>query len=291
VSATLRGTRCTGRHTTGSTRTNDGEETVIENDTIGVCDRQTAVAECYLAENTKREYMSSTNGVPAHPAIQEFRKILTDGVQTDIYLALESHGIIKTVGERVDAANASSFQPALLALQAYASAIFILSLAALLEREGQTYKLHSVHGVLKYLRENAANIPLKEPVFLEQSMRRLGAWDSVPHDPGVAQTHAVVDVLIAMLPHPTNNAALKALKDQRDKRIAHPERVDANSLAATTWDEALKLLNVPREALAVCGAFTSTAYVDNQGRLFAEGDAAFAAAATRRILELPPREK
>jgi hypothetical protein len=232
--------------------------------------------------------MSRINSGSGHPAVQEFKKILTDGVQTDIYLALESHGIVKTIGERVKAANASTFQPALLALQAYASAVFILSVTALLEREGPTYKLHSVHGVVKYLRDNAANIPLKEPAFLEQSMRRLGAWDSVPHEPGVAQTHAVVDVLIAKLPHHTNNAALRAMKDQRDKRIAHPERIDANSLATTTWDEALKLLNVPKEALAVCGAFTSTAYVDDKGKLFAEGDAAFAAAATRSILELPP---
>lgn len=236
----------------------------------------------------RTQRMSRTKSGPGHPAVQEFKKILSDGVQTDIYLALESHGIVKTIGERVQAANASTFQPALLALQAYASAIFILSVTALLEREGQTYKLHSVHGALQYLRDNAANILLREPVFLEQSMRRLGAWDSVPHDSGVAQTHAVIDVLVARLPHHTNNTALKALKDQRDKRIAHPERIDANSLATTTWDEALKLLNVPREALAVCGAFTSTAYVDNNGTLFAEGDAAFAASATRRILELPP---
>jgi len=231
--------------------------------------------------------MIQSNGGPAHPAVQEFKKILTDGVQTDLYLAHESHGIIKTIGERVPAANASTYQPALLALQAYASAIFVLSVTALLEREGQTYKLHSVHGVLKQLRDNAANIPLREPVFLEQPMRRLGAWDSVPHEPGLEQTQAVVDALIARLPHHTNSAALKALKDQRDKRIAHPERVNANALTATTWDEALKLLDIPREALAVCGAYTSTAYVDDKGKLFAETDAAFAAAATRRILELP----
>jgi hypothetical protein len=235
--------------------------------------------------------MAPTSGGPGHPAVQEFKHILTEGVQTDIYLAHESHGVVKTIGERVAAANASTYQPALLALQSYATAIFILSVTALLEREGSTYKLHSVHGALKYLHDNAADIPLKEPVFLEQSMQRLGAWNSVPQAAGVAQTQAVVNVLITKLPHHTNNTALKALKEQRDKRIAHPERIDANALATTTWDEALKLLDIPSEALAVCGAYTSTAYVDNNGKLFAEGDAAFAAAATRRILELPPQAK
>ncbi len=227
--------------------------------------------------------MAPNSGGSGHQAIQEFKHILTEGVQTDIYLAHESHGVVKTIGERVAAANASTYQPALLALQSYATAIFILSVTALLEREGPTYKLHSVHGALKYLHDNAA--------YLEQSMQRLGAWNSVPRAAGVAQTQAVVNVLITKLPHHTNNTALKALKEQRDKRIAHPERIDANALATTTWDEALKLLDVPREALAVCGAYTSTAYVDNNGKLFAEGDAAFAAAATRRILDLPPQAK
>jgi hypothetical protein len=232
-----------------------------------------------------------TNGGPVSRAGQELRRLVADGVRADIYLALESHGIFKTIGERVAAADASTYQPMLLALQSYASAIFILSVTALLEREGQTFKLHSVHGALKHLRDNAADIPLKQPVFLQQSMQRLGAWDSVPHKQGVAQTLAVVDVLIAKLPHHSNCAALKALKEQRDKRIAHPERADAGALATTTWDEALKLLDIPIETLAVCGAFTNEGYVDNTGRLLMDTDAARAGMATRRVLELPPPKR
>lgn len=225
---------------------------------------------------------------PWHPAALELKRLLADGIRSDIYLALESHGVFKTIGERVQAADASTYQPMLIALQAYSVAIFILAMTALHERQGPKYELHSVHGVLTHLRNNAQHIPVRQPIFLEQSMKRLGAWDAVPHDAGVAQTHAVVDVLISKLPHHANNEALKALKDQRDKRIAHPERVDASALATTTWDEALKLLHIPIEALAVCGAYTNEAYVDNEGRLLMSTDAARPGFATRRILELPP---
>jgi hypothetical protein len=92
---------------------------------------------------------------PWHPAALELKRLLADGVRSDIYLALESHGVFKTIGERVQAADASTYQPMLIALQAYSVAIFILAMTALHERQGPKYELHSVHGVLTHLRNNA----------------------------------------------------------------------------------------------------------------------------------------
>ena len=44
------------------------------------------------------------------------------------------------------------------------------------------------------------------------------------------------------------------------------------------------MLKIPIEALAVCGAYLSTAYVDDQGHLFIETEIQTAANATRRLL-------
>lgn len=211
--------------------------------------------------------------------------MVSDGVSTDIYLAHEAHGIFRTIGERTKLADHSKYQPMLLALQAYSSAEFVLAVTRLLERQGERYELHSVHGVLRFLSDNAGDLPLLEPLWIQQSMERLGLWEKVPHEPGAAQTRAVVEALVSELPHHTNNEALKALKDLRDKRIAHPEKPIPEGMSTTTWDEALKLLKIPTEALGVCGAFTSTAYVDDKGRYMMDSDAARAGSATRRLLE------
>jgi hypothetical protein len=222
---------------------------------------------------------------PTRPAVIELNRLVIEGISTDIYLALEAHGIFRTIGERIPAANASTYQPMLVALQAYASAEFVLAVTRLLERQ-RSYELHSVHGVLTFLRDNAQDIPVQQPIFIEQSMQRLGVWDSIPAEAGIEQTCAVVEALVLMLPHYAESASLNALKSLRDKRIAHPERSKPTGLPTTSWEEALKLLEVPREALAVCGAYTNVAYVDSTGRLMTDGDAARAGAATRRILEL-----
>ncbi len=217
---------------------------------------------------------------------KELNRLVSDGISTDIYLAHEAHGIFRAIGERVPSANASTYQHMLVALQAYASGEFVLALTRLLERQG-AYELHSVHGVLMFLRDNAQDIPVREPHWIEQSMERLGMWEHVPHEPGLEQTRAVIDALLEKLPHHTNSGPLKALKDLRDKRIAHPERATPEGLPTTSWAEALKLLEIPVEALGVCGAFTSTAYIDDKGRFMMDADAARAGNATRRLLEAP----
>src|SRR6266404_9411077 len=133
--------------------------------------------------------------------VQEFKRLVTDGISTDIYLAYESHGIFRTIGERAPSATASTYQPMLVALQSYALAEFVLAVTRLLERQGERYELHSVHGALMFLRVKAEDIPLQQPQWLRQSMERLGMWDIVPHEPEPVQTRCVVDALLSKLPH------------------------------------------------------------------------------------------
>lgn len=222
---------------------------------------------------------------PSTDPAQELKKLVSDGISTDIYLAYEAHGIFRVIGERVPNSNASTYQPMLAVLQSYASAEFVLAVMRLLERQRETYELHSVHGVLMFLSDNAEHIPVEQPLWVQQSMERLGLWECVPHEPGPGQTRSVVKALLSKLPHYTNSEPLNALKALRDKRIAHPERVTPEGIPTTSWSKALKLLEIPVEALGVCGAFTSTAYVDDAGRFMMDADAARAGNATRRLLE------
>lgn len=221
---------------------------------------------------------------PSSDPVHELSRLVSDGISTDIYLAFEAHGIFRTIGERVALADSSTYQPMLVALQAYASAEFVLAVTRLLERQ-RTYELHSVHGVLMFLRDNARDIPVQQPLWIQQTMERIGMWDRVPHEPGVAQTCAVIEALMSQLPHYTNSGPLKALKELRDRRIAHPERARPEGISSTSWEEALRLLDIPVEALGICGAYLSVAYLGDNGRYMMDMDAARAGYATRRLLE------
>ena len=174
------------------------------------------------------------SNVSTDPA-QELKRLVSDGISTDIYLAHEAHGIFRAIGERAPSASASTYQPMLVALQTYSSAEFVLAITRLLERQRGTYELHSVHGVLMFLGDNAQSIPVQQPHWIQQSMERLDMWDRVPHEPGIGQTRAVIDALLSKLPHHTNSKPLRALKDLRYKRLAHPERATAEPFPTTSW--------------------------------------------------------
>src|ERR1700679_3828200 len=116
--------------------------------------------------------------MPNTNPVQEFKRVISEGISTDIYMAHEAHVIFRAIGERPPPATASTYQPMLVALQAYASAEFVLAVTRLLERQRGTYELHSVHGVLMFLRDNAQGIPVQQPHWIQQSMERLGMWGS-----------------------------------------------------------------------------------------------------------------
>lgn len=216
-------------------------------------------------------------------ARNELLTMVNEGPFADIFLALQARHIFVAIGEHAERINASSFQPVFATLQTYASDGFVLAITRLLEREKSGFPLQSAHGVLKFLKAHASEIPLMQPALLRQAIERLG-YQSDAFGEGESQTAAVVDALLGRLPRASENTALDTLKTLRDKRIAHPERRKAESLPATTWENAEALLKIPIEALAVCGAYLSIAFVDSEGRLTTNSDAQTAAIAMRRLL-------
>jgi hypothetical protein len=221
-------------------------------------------------------------------------RIVREGPFADIFLALQAQHLFQAIGEHAPQVESSTYQPAFATFQTYASESFVLAVTRLLEPASQRHPLQSMPGVLAFLEQHADQIPVREPIFLQQSMERLGEWQRLASITGPDLTRAAVDVLLGKMPRHQDSQALDALKTLRDKRIAHPERVAVESLPSTTWESALSLLNIPTEALAVCGAHTSEAYVDSEGRLFIVNDPKRAGFATVRALRelgvIPPRD-
>lgn len=64
----------------------------------------------------------SCQGLPVHESachrpLVEFKRLVTDGISTDIYLAYEAHDIFRQIGERAQLAGNSAYQPMLVALE------------------------------------------------------------------------------------------------------------------------------------------------------------------------------
>lgn len=129
---------------------------------------------------------------------------------------------------------------------------FVLSITKLYEKPGR-YKKVSLLSVLAYLDTNAALLPVKEPGLLGRGLGHLkvGIETFARAKSDIAKTKLLVGTVQNALGDLTENRPLRALKALRDKKIAHPEDIALEAIEKTTWQEAEKLLEIPRVAARI----------------------------------------
>ncbi|HEX7082458.1 MAG TPA: hypothetical protein VF329_15725 [Gammaproteobacteria bacterium] len=216
-------------------------------------------------------------------AENDLATMLQEGPVADLLRAEEALQVATTIGSHADAVNASNFRAILISLQSYSVEQFVLAVTRLYDRPHPHYSLRSLPAVLEFVRTNAGALQIRQPTWVERGVARLGITISANGD----QEHttiAVADELIKVLPTPKNNAALNALKALRDKRLAHPENIEAEQIPRTTWEPAEALLEPPKQIVGILGSYTSTAYVDDEGAYLLSLDAQRASTSLRRLL-------
>ena len=217
-------------------------------------------------------------------ARDDLSEMLTKGPASDIFRAEETLKLIKLISTHAEAINASSFDPVFATLQAYSVEHFILAVTRLFQEPGQRYQLRSLPGIIDWVIEHAADLPVREPAFFDPGLQRLGIEAPNPSLADEQLTRAVLGAVRDLLPRPDTNAELNALKALRDKRIGHPEHIPTDAIPQTTWERAELLLEPAQQVVGIMGAYTSTAYVDADGKYFISSDSQVASMATRRLL-------
>jgi hypothetical protein len=214
----------------------------------------------------------------------ELDDMLTRGPVADISRADEARSIVQAIGDNADAVNASTFSPALVAMQAYAIEQFVLAITRLFEKPSRRFQLRSLPAIVTYAIAREQELPLLEPVIFWSDLKHLGFTIAGSDLVATARQRIGMSALQTMIPSSDRDPSLDALKALRDKRLAHPEHVSAEDIPLTTWEPIEKALATAKLIVGVLGAFTGTAYVDNAGEYLLSSDAARAGFATRRLL-------
>jgi hypothetical protein len=217
-------------------------------------------------------------------AILCLARMLEHGPASDIFRAEQALGITSTIGDYVEAVNESTFAPILVAMQTYAIEQFVLALNKILERPNRQYQLQSLPAIVQFVIDNAEHLPVREPAFL-RGLDRIGARiDGLDALDDMNKTRAVMGGLQHVMPTPETNPGLNALKALRDKRLAHPEAIEAERIPQATWEQAESLLTQAKRMMGILGAWTCEAYVDNDGDYLMTYDAEVAPYSLRRML-------
>lgn len=215
----------------------------------------------------------------------ELDEMVTQGPATDIFRAEEALSLFNVISDNAKEVNQSTFAPSFIALQSYAIEQFVLAMTRLFERPSARFQLRSLPAIVDYLLKHAGALPIAQPVIFRKDLKHAGVTiRGLEKMDDKSATEIAMQAIQLTMPTPETDPALNALKALRDKRLGHPEHVAADSIPRTTWEPAEELLDKAKMIVGVLGAYTNSAYVDDDGHYIMSSDSQRASIATRRLL-------
>ncbi|MBT9140962.1 MAG: hypothetical protein DDT30_01548 [Dehalococcoidia bacterium] len=219
-------------------------------------------------------------------------KLEIEPLVANVFLADQAYYLLKTSGDFADDLNVANFGNLFGFLQSILSDTFILSVTKIFEKENTRYPTHSIPVVISLLEKNSDFLNIIEKYNFLRVLNDTGLRGSIPEGLQDSElTRRVAGYFRGSLPDISKkencglSLALDAAKSIRNKRIAHDEKVMANSLLPVTWKELNKLLAYARSFIGAIGwGYLSIAYEANKEYILSR-DAMHTSAAMRRLLK------
>jgi hypothetical protein len=164
---------------------------------------------------------------------------LMKGIVFEIFLADEAKALAVKIGEHADALRQTQYGPLIYRLQIMASDLETLAVAKLFDSDTRT---RSIPNVLSLISDNLSVWQLKDRIPLVSLLTYDGHNEStLKSSSDIDLIRLTVDHYRQTLPHPANasqsslSAALKAVRESRNKVHAHNEAIDAAARTHPTW--------------------------------------------------------
>jgi len=196
---------------------------------------------------------------PEERAKEGLKSLFNEGLMIDIFQADESISLYKMIGLNAEGINKYNFGELFGALQGVLSDRLVLSLNKLFEVEKKNPS-RSIPSVLTYLEKNAFILKINSKSKLISGLNELGGdGDFSENDPlpDSEFSKILVSRLRQFIPHHKGDTKLSktliALRESRDKRIAHNEHIESTRIAGVTWNECIELLDFAKKFTATIG--------------------------------------
>ncbi|MBN1309444.1 MAG: hypothetical protein JXA18_16110 [Chitinispirillaceae bacterium] len=192
----------------------------------------------------------------------ELHNIFMEGLVVDIFAAERCYSVLQGIGQRSKELNklGRGFDELFGFLQGTLLDELILSITRLYEQPGQKYKVRSIPAAIEIINRQGSSWKLQQRPLLEKTLIEL----KVAPTPIRSMTDEellsfIVNNYIKSLPEKSKNhicplsKSLEMLKSQRDKVIAHPEKINHNVLPFPTFGEINELVNYAKRFVGVIG--------------------------------------
>lgn len=190
-------------------------------------------------------------------AEERLRNYLHEGIAVEIFWADQAYTLAEEIGKHAEQINAANLGELLGSLQLILSDRHTLSIAKIFDPKKKKYSTRSIPVTLTLLEKNAELWRVPQRRTLHQALIEAGSDGSHVEQLSNAElTHAIVAHFRNTLPDPKRigsnrlSLSLDALRQSRNKVIAHNEDIEMSALQQPTWGEATSLLNYAKEFVA-----------------------------------------
>ena len=215
----------------------------------------------------------------------ELARLVKEGPVAEIFRTEQTLSILNATGALANEINNNNYGEVFATYQSFCIDQVILSITKLYETPNR-YNLKSIPAILNYFEQNSEHLEITEPNLLNQQLTRTNMLipDFEAQDQNTKNL-LVHHKLNNCLPDISNNETLAELKTLRDKRIAHPEDISAESLPKPTWGAVEELLSAPKDVVGIIGdGYLSTVYMFENGEYTLSSDATRVGRGASRLL-------
>ena len=224
--------------------------------------------------------------------IEELKDLITNGIIFDIFEAEQAIALEETIGINARAINDQRFGALFGSLQIILRKCFILAVTRLYEQPKPRYRIRSIPGALNLLHKYANEFSIKKKSFVLDKLVELGynlkQFQGMPNREITLKIvkHFSENLLPKPLVSDINEMqdALNALKNARDKAIAHSEAIEVSGLKLPSYTKIDQLVDTAKKFVVVIGnGYLGMNYeIDN--KYLYTSDAKRASRSLRRLL-------
>ena len=215
--------------------------------------------------------------------LEILKDILNKGLIKEIFKLEEALFIYNKVSDNATNINDKSFGSFFGSIQRNLLDSIFLSLAKIYEYN-TNYEVRSIPNIRKTLEDHSNQIHVQQYSILQRDLKEYFDYDLLSGDDSNDICSELSQFIQDKNPYTQNIA--KAIKDSRDKLIAHSEMlIEREQLNRITWEEIDTLINFAKNIVGIISsAFFSSCYIDDNGNCSLTTDAKKAASCLNRLL-------
>jgi len=183
---------------------------------------------------------------------------LYNGLASEIFWAEQAHALAEEIGRHANQINDANYGQLFGAFQAILSDRQTLAIAKIFDPPSNRFPTRSIPAILNHLEVHADLWKLPDRQKLHEELAKGGVDITLLEKLSAPDlTRAVVSRFQSTLPSRSNvdrlSLSLEALRESRNKVIAHNEAVDPATRRRPTWGDATPLVNYAKHFVSTVG--------------------------------------